>query len=1335
MSRKGFKILVGTLVGLMGLACQSDLYRFNSKFSLPEKSSDAPLVQFIVEENLYENQVLADNLGKVLDYAKIPAEATTTSLFNLRPVFKPSTRVLSLHETIGLTDAAIDSISKFVALGGSLHLTSPVSDPRMFFLMGIRPEAKLAIHKKAIGFYLDRPIFPGKQDFSFLNITPHLGLSGSNFYDGVSVHVSATNDRSYPVLVENRIGRGRVILLNSYVTFNKSMRGFLFSSLLPGLEGVPYPVANVATLFLDDFPSPVYDILKEPIASEMGLSMRDYVKDVWWPDMKKLAKRQNIKYTAYVAFDYTTNTSPPFGFSEWDRNRNVTSSGNESVSTWMGRNVIDSGHELGLHGYNHVSLLHSEWKNADYMVTALKTAEKKWKISGFGALPKSYVPPSNDMDSIGLRKLADGMPSLQFMQSLYLGPFEDGQDREFDPDPWDTRFFDYPRISSGYFFEPESEWAIESLYLYTGIWSHFVHPDDVFQIPDASNSESSGSFSFRNKHRLNWNSTKSKKGMLETFEDYVEDYKKRHPYTRFLNATESSIETVNWRFSQYHHSYFNGVYEVESFNIKEKSNPHFWLMYVDTKNEASVDRVLTDDTSKFQKVPLLQGALYSISTSKPSITVLDIRAQHENPDLEDSALLRSMAEQKRNYEYLRVSLMSFEDKLENYVADDNLPMATQLIEAYLEENIDAHSSVLKKYALYMVWQNRLEALWNTLNDYYLRHPNSTMAALSKEIQVLADYPSEEIRKLWLERQLDWDTNDIEALKEYYDYFNLPQNSDRICEVLKKLAQLNPTHENLSTYINFLIDLNAPNVLVQLDSIAPCSLDDETLSTSIAWAYADRLVFGKALKWQKCSSGIDEETVAHWIYNSFDFENYKSSDYPFYIGLLLANDIQKSASELRGEKPCQENLLQYADNIVQMFSDYGDFRNALAWSACAANVSAVDKMTWYFELGRMESLKEFYKDYIVQHPDDYKSMNHMANLLLYNSELKSAANKVFGIPLKNIDPMFLSAFNNEVKEMDLKEQLEMSRMYIELLNPLVIATIEKKKRQQMGNSLGAEYFSISDRLKPTLTNTGLFYEFYNPKGNSHRLMVTQGTMSPIQIDSFIAENTRRELLGIEYKHSINLKEEKKIYFRGRIEKDNKNDFYIQAGLGYSKAKDEKFKALQLEVFPVRSGPGHVLNLYRVFLNGYQEFPLGGKFKHILALESNYYTDQEYDAILLARLEYKLLKLEKFQLEPLVEASVGSGTVDRRFAYPYWMAQNRIYAGGGFQVTMGNENTKFHLTSDLGIFAENDQTNFERYTGTLAYRLTDYMTLNATFEFYTIENFYSNVLGFGLQYKIK
>jgi hypothetical protein len=55
-------------------------------------------------------------------------------------------------------------------------------------------------------------------------------------------------------------------------------RGLLFAGVLKGLEGIPYPIANTATIFLDDFPAPQYEILAEPIKSEMNLQPQILLK-------------------------------------------------------------------------------------------------------------------------------------------------------------------------------------------------------------------------------------------------------------------------------------------------------------------------------------------------------------------------------------------------------------------------------------------------------------------------------------------------------------------------------------------------------------------------------------------------------------------------------------------------------------------------------------------------------------------------------------------------------------------------------------------------------------------------------------------------------------------------------------------------------------------------------------------------------------------------------------------------------------------------------------------------------------------------------------------------
>jgi hypothetical protein len=174
---------------------------------------------------------------------------------------------------------------------------------------------------------------------------------------------------------------------------------------------------------------------------------------------------------------------------------------------------------------------------------------------------------------------------------------------------------------------------------------------------------------------------------------------------------------------------------------------------------------------------------------------------------------------------------------------------------------------------------------------------------------------------------------------------------------------------------------------------------------------------------------------------------------------------------------------------------------------------------------------------------------------------------------------------------------------------------------------------------------------------------------------------------------------------------------------------------LDAFPVRTGPGHALDIYRIRFNGYKEIALGKSFKNIISLESNYYTDDEFETTGLLRLEYALLNMKKFKISPLLETSYGFGTLNRRDGFPYWIANNRLVGGGGILFTIGSPLTNFQFTTDISLFAERDQPNFERYMGQLTYKIKKFTQIRAAYEIYTIDDFFSNVFQLGLGYRFK
>ena len=1324
-----------TLIGLF-TSCQKDIYNFTQEFSIPEKSKEPPLIEFIVDTDNDNNILVADDLGKVADYTKIPFQIKSLKELNENFGISPTTRVLCVYETSGLSDSVIDSFLDFVAGGGTLFLTKTTIDQRLGFLIGLQPGSNMEEDDATYGYYLQKPIFPGLEGFAIANKkNAHRGLKRSNFSEKINILATAENNKEYPLIIENKIGKGSVILFNSNEYLFKRFRGLMFAQVLMGLEGIPYPVANTATIFLDDYPSPVYDIDKEPIKTELGLNIAEYVTDVWWPDMKQFAKEQNIDYTAYVTFDYNAFTTPPFTFKEWDKNTFTKNNTIQKKSNWLGREVYKSGHELGFHGYNHVSLLQADWKQEEYIVTALSAAAKKWKTLDFKELPVSYVPPSNYIDSIGLAMLHKGMPSLKYIQSTYMGVLEEGGDREFDPDPYNDNFFDYPRVSSGYVFENNSLFNIESMYLFTGIWTHFVHPDDVYQIPVPSNAGTSGHFSYRNKYGLDWYTHNGKKGLFDNFKDEIINFKKRHPMTRFLNATESSEIVMDWRYSYFTHMRYDDKYTVESnFDLGKTSN-QYWFMYVSTENEAIVRESLKDQAFNIRKTPFLDGYLYVVKTQEKSISVPDLYLKKIDTGENRFEVLAAVMQDYNKFIEDRSILAPLTAQVAQYIEEGKVKKATDLIELKIKNGIHLTTGQWKDYAKYMVWQKRGKEVWYTLQGYYSENQSKEIADLSRILSFYTEYPTEDIREKWLMRQIEWGADEERIFIEYLEYFNSKDKKHRILRVLKRLVLLNPSLPNRKRYINHLIEYNFEELVPELNKIHPCDTDYKDLATTITWVYADHLNYDEALAWGKCSEGIEEEIVNDWQVNSRSFEDLKETNYPFYIDLLIANDPRKAIKSLQKQRPCEEQLEHLAKKIAKVYTDFGLVKEALKWSKCSDDVPITSIMSWLFEAKEYDKLNRTYVAYIRDHPEDYNAKLYMSGLLLQQGRVKYSAKIASGLP-KSIDGHLIRAgINKQIVNLNIKDQREVLRRYDNILYSKVREEITKRVRQEEGNSISIDSRSINDKFDPTAVFNILSYNMYDKQYNIHSVSITESTVYPISFAREDDINARRSLWGLEYRFKNQSYKKERYWGRARLERDNFNKVYFQLGAGIELSKNNKFNSFQLDYYPVRTGPGHVLGIYRGVFTNYNEFLLSKKVKQIFSLEANYYSDAEIEGIILGRTEYDIVKTKKLSVSPLLEAGYSQGSVDRRNGFPYWMANRRIYGGGGLAFKMGTEKSAFKMTADASLFAENGEPGFERYTGSFSWRIKDFTTLKANFEVYTIEKYYSNEFRLGLIYNFK
>lgn len=910
-----------------------------------------PLVEFIVDYENPNSVKYSNHIKKVCDYTKIPFGTVNIKNWNADLALSHSTRVVCVLETKKLNNASAEKMLDFTAKGGTLFIPFVNDDKRFAYLIGFRPEAEFDTDTKARGYRFLQSFIPGISGKSILDDVVQYGMKKQNFNPEVKIWATAVNDVDFPTITENKIGNGRVVYYNSATYLQKHDRGLLFAGILKGLESIPYPVANTSTIFLDDFPSPVYDSKVEPIKSEMNLSIAEFVHKVWWPDMIELAEKYNISYCAVPAFDYNDKTDPPFLFEQWDAKKVKADNKVEPLSSWLMRDCIKNKHELGFHGYNHVSLIKRDWKKPEFIVTSLENVQKKWKVSNFGNFPTSYIPPSNIIDATGLKKLKEGMPSLKYMCSLYLGELHEGGNREFDFDPFHPNFFDYPRISSGFYMGDTEKYYQQSLYLFTGIWNHFVHPDNVFQIPSPFN-KSAGNYDLRNGRELGWRKTKGKNtSLLQEFDQYLKEITRLYPQIRFLNANDGGNITLDWRASQFNHKIINGNYIVEELNPEKSiSDNQYWFMFGSLENAEQIENQLKENTVIFSRTPFQDGYLYSIYTNQSKISIKDLR-----PDQNDNSPV--IAERKNYYDFL-IKMREYEvagTADENY--EEKIRLEKEALKQRMLSESEINYEVWNKYAEYMNWTNEGEVLWKMLEKHCIKYPTKNNIMYSQELEKIVWYPNDLTMEKWMSARIKVMPGNADLLNSYVANFNTPENHEKIKEMLIALLSVDTSQKSLLDYIQHLLWYEPHNALAEVDKIEP-SEDFRTLATDITWLYANNKNLQKAYDWSLYSNEIDFSTKMYWLYELQQYD-LLIDEYKKYI--LKNPDDYKVKAIMSG-----------------LYHGMGKFKEA--WELADSLPDSREKEELRKNLNRdVVYVEDFLKQYLLQFHPDFFLANVKENL--------------------------------------------------------------------------------------------------------------------------------------------------------------------------------------------------------------------------------------------------------------------------------------------------------------------------------------------------------------------
>jgi len=492
------------------------------------------------------SQKLYPQVVRALDYAKIAHDDADLGQTLYFDDLSPYSAVAVATESIWrLGEEEALEIKEYVANGGGLAVLARAWHSALREVFGIYNRREPDIIALSSGIHFVGDLCPGLKG---LNVEErYIGEFSTMVLftlDGVKV-LATSDDGQYPLVWRHRFGQGRVIYWNNDLLVNRGLQGFVVQSVMDAHSEAVMTIVNVGLFHVDDFPAPPSTRKLEPVASEYDLTVVDFYYKVWSPDMMSLAHKYGLHYLWIIPFNYSGRVEPPWDFDEWTRAKIEVNGQKVPFCVYMSHQVAQGEHELALHDYCHQSLRLDRWRgNTSNMVAALEAAKRRWQEDGLGPLPFSYVAPNNLYDAAGLAALHQAFPSIKVVSSMFTGAFEEGRLRDFGPEPWNENFFSIPRWTHGYFDESYTRLVALSELNMVGVWTHFVHPDDIFNTTENYPTETRP----RNPRNAPWRGDPADPddGMFDQLDRMLAWSQEHYPWLRWMTTKDSYTEFVNY---------------------------------------------------------------------------------------------------------------------------------------------------------------------------------------------------------------------------------------------------------------------------------------------------------------------------------------------------------------------------------------------------------------------------------------------------------------------------------------------------------------------------------------------------------------------------------------------------------------------------------------------------------------------------------------------------------------------------------------------------------------------------------------------------------------------
>lgn len=548
-----------------------------------------PIKIYIHQNDEELSKVVLTNFKQALHYAKLPyAEVTANEIASLTP--SPQTVLVLGGENSDKWP--YETIERFVDQGGRLYVTGRFADPKWADLVGVKQFGDFL--DSVPGLTFEKELFPGYVDLPQDSELFVHSILDVDLADRAEVMMTAKDE---PILWSSPYGEGEVMYWNTTSLADKNSRGLLVQALSNLFPAFVLPQASIKVVHFDDFPAPVPDNSSPVIEDAYNVSIKQFYSDIWWKDMKQIAKDHDLVYTGFMMGSYQAT------------DEETTEDLIKKIRVPMleyGRGLLQNGGEIGLHGYNHQPLVmgnepidptlgYEKWESREDMATAIDRVVETFEYYMPEDEIRSYVPPSNIIGESGLSVLNDKFPDGIVVAGLYDGDGSQGSYiQEFGPDPVNPNIYDFPRITSGYNQVIDNEFIMTDAVANFGLVSHFIHPDDVLD-EDRSNGEG-------------W---EQMKGSLEgMFRKVHESY----PHLQALTQFDAYRKYELYQESEIEVSYTEDAIEINGKNLLATST---MLVRVEEGKQ------LETGTFPFGTVRTFgdSGNLYQVEMTEPYVTL------------------------------------------------------------------------------------------------------------------------------------------------------------------------------------------------------------------------------------------------------------------------------------------------------------------------------------------------------------------------------------------------------------------------------------------------------------------------------------------------------------------------------------------------------------------------------------------------------------------------------------------------------------------------------------------------------------------------------------------